>query len=73
MKAIALCSIICVATLIGHCALYKFKRKEDKDMAEVYATLIIKGVKTYAEVPEVIKPKVKAVLEALDMGELAAE
>lgn len=40
-------------------------------MAEVYATLIIKGVKKYADVPEVIKPKVKAVLEALDMGELA--
>lgn len=42
-------------------------------MAEVYATLIIKGAKTYAQVPEVIKPKVKAVLENLDMGELATE
>lgn len=50
-------------------------------MAEVYATLIIKGAtnpKTgnpykFADVPNVIKPKVKAVLEGLDMGELAVE
>lgn len=42
-------------------------------MAEVYATLIIKGAKTYAQVPAVIKPKVKAVLEALDLGELAED
>ncbi len=40
-------------------------------MAEVYATLIIKGLKTFEQVPAVIKPKVKVVLEALDMGELA--
>lgn len=53
--------------------IYKSKRKEEKDMAEVYATLIIKGVKTYAQVPDIMKPKVKAVLEALDMGELAVE
>lgn len=50
-------------------------------MAEVYATLIIKGAtnpKTgepykYADVPVVIKPKVKAVLDGLDLGELATE
>lgn len=40
-------------------------------MAEVYATLIIKGVKTFDKVPTIIQPKVKAVLEALDLGELA--
>ena len=40
-------------------------------MAEVYATLIIKGLKTYEQVPAVIKPKVKAVLEALELPELA--
>lgn len=67
-------ALLCVTTLAGHCTLYKIsKRKEEEDMAEVYATLIIKGVKTYAQVPAVIKPKVKAVLEALDMGELAVE
>lgn len=73
MRTITVCFIICALTLVGHYVLYKSKGKEEQDMAEVYATLIIKGVKTYAQVPEVIKPKVKAVLEALDMGELAAE
>lgn len=73
MKAIAACLVMCTLTLAGHYALYKSKRKEEEDMAEVYATLIIKGVKPYDQVPAVIKPKVKAVLEALDMGELAVE
>lgn len=40
-------------------------------MAEVYATLIIKCVRTFEQVPTIIQPKVKAVLEALDLGELA--
>lgn len=50
-------------------------------MAEVYATLIIKGVtnpKTsqpykFADVPNIIKPRVKVVLEGLDLGDLATE
>lgn len=42
-------------------------------MAVVYATLIIKGKKTYAEVPAKIKEKVKEVLTDLDCPELAAE
>jgi len=46
-------------------------RKEEQTMAEVYATLIIKGVRTFEQVPTIIQPKVKAVLEALDLGELA--
>ncbi len=40
-------------------------------MAEVYATLIIKGMRTFDKVPKIIQPKVKAVLEALDLAELA--
>ena len=40
-------------------------------IAEVYATLIIKGVKMFDQVPAIIQPKVKAALEALDLGELA--
>ena len=40
-------------------------------MAEVYATLIINGVKTFDKVFAIIQPKVKAVLEVLDLGELA--
>lgn len=40
-------------------------------MAVVYATLIIKGKKTFADVPDKIKEQVKAVLVDLDCGELA--
>ena len=40
-------------------------------MAEVYAALIIKGLKTFEQVPKIIQSKVKVVLEVLDMGELA--
>lgn len=73
MKWAITCALLCAAALVGHYVLYKFGRKEDEDMAEVYATLIIKGVKTYAQVPAVIKPKVKDVLIALDLGELVTE
>lgn len=72
MKAIML-ALLCAMTLVVHYVLYKSERKEEEHMAEVYAALIIKGVKTYAQVPAVIKPKVKAVLEALDLGDLATE
>ena len=40
-------------------------------MAIVYATLIIKGAKNFADVPERIKEDVKAVLIDLDCGSLA--
>lgn len=40
-------------------------------MAVIYATLIIKGKKTYAQVPERIKEQVKQVLIDLDLSELA--
>ena len=40
-------------------------------MAIMYATLIIKGKKTFADVPERIKDKVKEVLTDLDCPELA--
>ena len=46
-------------------------RKEEKTLAEVYATLIVKGLKTFAEVPSTMQAKVKDVLVGLDMGELA--
>lgn len=40
-------------------------------MAVVYATLIIRGAKTFSEVPEAIKEKVKQVLIDLDCEEMA--
>lgn len=45
--------------------------KEEKDMAIVYATLIIKGKKTFDEVPDRLKDQVRQVLEDLDLAELA--
>lgn len=46
-------------------------RKDVESMAVIYATLIIKGKKTFADVPEKIKDKVKEVLIHLDCPELA--
>ncbi len=48
-----------------------FFRKEVHIMAVIYATLIVKGKKTFAEVPEVIKEKVKQILIDLEVPELA--
>ena len=42
-------------------------------MAVIYATLIIKGVKTYAQVPARIREQVKQVLIDLDCGHLVTE
>ena len=46
-------------------------RKEIKDLAVIDATLIIKGKKTFADVPVKIQDKVKEVLIDLDCPELA--
>ncbi len=48
-------------------------RKVVFGMAVVYATLIIKGVKTIDDVPKCIKEKVKQVLTDLDVPELAGK
>lgn len=49
------------------------KEKEVEKMAVIYATLIIKGLRTFASVPDRIKPQVREVLEALEVPELAEE
>lgn len=36
--------------------------KEDKDMAVIYATLIIKGKKTFDQVPAKLQPEVRQIL-----------
>lgn len=46
-------------------------RKDVQTMAIIYATLIIKGKKTFVDVPDKIKDKVKEVLIDLDCPELA--
>ena len=43
------------------------------DMAVVYATLIVKGVKTYAQVPAKLKDQVKQILIDLDLSDLVTE
>lgn len=48
-----------------------FCGKDVKELAVVYATLIIKGRKTISDVPEKIKEQVKQVLIDLDCPELA--
>ena len=42
-------------------------------MAVIYATLIVKGKKTYAQVPETIKPQVRQVLIDLECEDLIVE
>lgn len=44
---------------------------EVKDMAVVYATLIIKGKKTIEQVPGLIREQVKEILVDMDLPELA--
>ncbi len=46
-------------------------RKDVKEMAVIYATLIVKGKKSFADVPERIKEQVKEILIDLDCPELA--
>jgi len=48
-------------------------RKDVNEMAVVYATLIIKGKKTFKEVPDLIKDQVRQVLIDLECEELAVE
>ena len=42
-------------------------------MAVIYATLIVKGKKTYKQVPDKIKPQVKQVLIDLECEDLIEE
>ena len=42
-------------------------------MAVIQATLIVKGKKTYAQVPEKIKPQVRQVLIDLECEDLIVE
>lgn len=46
-------------------------RKDVKEMAVVYATLIVKGKKDFSDVPERIQDQVKEVLIDLDLADLA--
>lgn len=47
--------------------------KEVRKMAVIYVALIIKGKRTYASVPEVIKPQVRELLIDLELEDLIVE
>lgn len=47
--------------------------KEVNEMAAVYATLIIKGRRTFASVPETLKEQVREILIALECEHLIIE
>lgn len=47
--------------------LYLLFRREVKDMAIVYATLIVKGLKNLDQVPSIIKGQVEEILAALEV------
>ena len=53
--------------------LFNIFRKEVSEMATVYATLIIKGKRTYSSVPSKLKAQVKEILIDLDCEHLATE
>ena len=47
--------------------------KEVRKMAVIYVALIIKGKRTFASVPETIKPKVRELLIDLELEDLIIE
>ena len=46
------------------------KRKEKQIMAVIYATLIVKGKRTFASVPAILKEQVRQILIDLELEEL---
>ena len=53
--------------------LFLLLRKEVDSMAVIYATLIVKGRKTFRQVPDKIKDQVRQVLVDLECEELITE
>ena len=51
--------------------IYILFRKGAEEMAVIYATLIVKGKKTYSQVPERLKEQVKQVLVDIELEDLA--
>lgn len=51
----------------------KILLKEDLSMVEVYVALIIKGRRTFKQVPKILKEKVRQALIDLDLEELIVE
>ncbi len=58
-------------SLLSKFKLIIYTLKGGVDLATIYVTLIVKGYKTFAEVPEVLKEEVRNQLIALELGHLA--
>jgi hypothetical protein len=58
---------------VFHHLIVFINRKEEKKMAVIYVALIIKGKRTFASVPETIKPQVRELLIDLELEDLIAE
>ena len=65
--------VLILALLIGAFFMQKILRKGGENMDVVYATLIIYGKRTFAQVPMCLKERTKKCLEDLGMGELVKE
>lgn len=50
-----------------------FNRKEKGTMAIIYATLIVKGKRTFASVPRILKEAVREILIDLELEDLITE
>lgn len=59
------------ALFVGAFLILKILRKGDIDMDVVYATLIIHGKRTFAQVPLCLRERTKKCLEDLGLSELA--
>ena len=60
-----------MALVISAFFVSKYALKGGESMDVIYASLIVSGLKTFAQVPKVIQPRVKVVLENLGLPELA--
>lgn len=58
---------------VFHHLIVFINRKEEKKMAVIYVALIIKGKRTFASVPETIKPQVRELLIDLELEDLIVE
>ena len=57
--------------MLRHWLINKLMKGGKFDMAVVYATLIIRGARTFAQVPPTLQEQVRQVLIDLEMGHLA--
>ena len=53
--------------------IFLINEKEVNDMAVIYATLIVKGKRTYKSVPSKLKDEVKEILTSLECANLVEE